>query len=341
LRLVYADRALTTRLSAAPGQPPVPISSSTQPSLMAKMLEDLRLEPGLRVLELGTGTGYTAALLARLACRVVSVDVNREVLAEAAAHLGAFPDRQVTLRHGDGRLGCPAEAPFDRILVTAATPDVEPAWLEQLAPGGLLVAPLELAPGLAYLLRGGLVSGPGRFRFEGRLTRPAYFMPLRGEEEAGDEVRPGETPLPSPDRLPPFRAPWAEWAGRRAAGGGPGPVPAVAFVGWLEGLTVSGLTLADRRTFFAVAEADRGRVCWLGDVEWRATGAAGRDLGWQLWRRFLEAGGPWPTEFRLCAWAPGACGEEKPTAALAYRRRGPRCEHLWDLVEPRDRFGGD
>src|SRR6516162_1559401 len=120
LRLLYADRALTTRLSEpAPGQPPAPISSSSQPSLMAEILEDLRLSPGLRVLEIGAGTGYNAALLAYMVGRVVSLEVDRGVLAEAEQHLRAFPDRHVELRHGDGRLGCPEDAPFDRILVTA------------------------------------------------------------------------------------------------------------------------------------------------------------------------------------------------------------------------------
>src|SRR5205807_1520210 len=85
----------------------------------------------------------------------------------------ATPDRRVDFCHGDGRAGWPERAPFDRIEVTAATPDLEPAWLEQLRPGGLLLAPLELAPGLAYLVCGRVSAG----RFEGRLTRPAYFMP--------------------------------------------------------------------------------------------------------------------------------------------------------------------
>src|SRR5262249_3851588 len=182
LRLLYADRALTTRLSEpGPGHAAGRISSSSQPSLMAEMLEDLRLSPGLRTLEIGTGTGYNAALLARVVGRVLSLEVDRRVLAEASQHLRAFPDRQADLRHGDGRLGCPEEAPFDRILVTAAASDLEPAWLGQLAEDGLLLVPLDLAPGLAYLVRGTCREGA----FEGRLVRPAYFMPLRGEEEEG------------------------------------------------------------------------------------------------------------------------------------------------------------
>ncbi len=92
LRLLYADRALTTRLSEPTlGLPPVPISSSSQPSLMAEMLEDLRLSPGLRTLEIGAGTGYNAALLSHAVGRVVSLEVDRRVLAEAEEHLSAVP----------------------------------------------------------------------------------------------------------------------------------------------------------------------------------------------------------------------------------------------------------
>src|SRR5262249_54356023 len=84
LRLLYSDRALITRLSPPqPGEPEMPISSSSQPSLMAQMLEDLRPGPGMRILEIGAGTGYNAALLAPLARPppVVSIDLDRPALA--------------------------------------------------------------------------------------------------------------------------------------------------------------------------------------------------------------------------------------------------------------------
>src|SRR5262249_46656628 len=184
IALVYSDRALTTRVSpASSGAASVAISSSSQPSLMAQMLEDLRPAPGLRTLEVGAGTGYNAALLAHAVGpgHVVSVDVDREVLTEAERHLGHFPERAVRVVHADGRAVLAGETPFDRIMVTAATPDLEPAWLEQLAPGGLLVAPLVLGPGVSFVVRG--TGRDGVFR--GRLTRPAYFMPLRGGGEAG------------------------------------------------------------------------------------------------------------------------------------------------------------
>src|SRR5439155_17496048 len=143
-----------------------------------------------------------AALLALLAAPapITSVDVDRDVLLEAWEHLRPFADRRVDFRHADGREGYAEAAPYDRIMVTAATPDLEPAWLEQLAEGGLLLAPLALAPGLAYVLCGTVRAGV----FQGRLTRAAYFMSLRTEGDVGEAM---EKPLPPAAELRTVRAP--------------------------------------------------------------------------------------------------------------------------------------
>jgi protein-L-isoaspartate(D-aspartate) O-methyltransferase len=334
LRLLYADRALTTRLSEpTSGAAPAPISSSSQPSLMAEMLEDLRLSPGLRTLEIGAGTGYNAALLAHVVGRVVSLDVDRRVLAEAEEHLRAFPDRRVELRHGDGRLGCPEEAPFDRILVTAAALDLESAWLEQLAEDGLLMVPLDLAPGLAYLVRGTCRDG----LFEGRLTRPAYFMPLRAEEEEGRDNAPISSGLlPAPDPLPAVTAPWAEWSERKSSCSGPGLLSSLAFLGFLHGYTVAYQALADGRTMYGIGDLVQGHACWLGMREWRVTGEAGRDLGNRLWHAFLDMGGPWPTEFHLRA-APLDRPLSKDAGEFVFHRQGPLCRQVWALDAIRER----
>jgi protein-L-isoaspartate(D-aspartate) O-methyltransferase len=343
LRLLYADRALTTRLSdPAPGQLPMPISSSSQPSLMAEMLEDLRLKPGLRVLEIGAGTGYNAALLAYVAGQVVSVEIDRRVLAEAAEHLRAFPERRVELRHGDGRLGCPERAPFDRILVTAAALDLEPAWLEQLAEGGLLLAPLDLAPGLAYLVCGTCREGV----FEGRLTRPAYFMPLRGETEERHEPSPISSGLPPADALASVTAPWADWTARKPSCAGPGLLPSLAFLGWLRGYTLGYQALSDGQILYGVGDLVHGHACWFGLRQWRVTGVAGRNLGVQLWRDFLDAGGPWPSEFRLRAESSEPPSSENRrdlvfhetiNQYLVFHRCGPRCHQVWTLDTCRQR----
>jgi protein-L-isoaspartate(D-aspartate) O-methyltransferase len=336
LRLIYSDRALTTRMSEpVPGRSAVPISSSSQPSLMAQMLEDLHLEPGLQVLEVGAGTGYNAALLAHVVGRVLSLDVDRCVLAEAAEHLAALPDRVVVLRHGDGRDGCPDEAPFDRILVTASTPDLQPAWLEQLAPGGLLLAPWEPAPGLAYLVRGS-VTGAGPV-LEGRLIRAAYFMPLRAEEETGRDGA-GTDDLPAAEQCRAETPPWGSWAERRSIGSGPGLIPSLAFLAWLRGCTVVVQNQSDGQSLCGVADLVRGNACWLGLREWRVSGDNGHRLGLDLWREFLAAGGPWPTDFRLRACPHGPAAIEPAADAVRwYRRRGPQCDMLWELFDRRDR----
>jgi len=349
LRLVYADRALITRLSPAqPSLPPVPISSSSQPSLMAQMLEDLHLRPGQRVLEIGAGTGYNAALMAQLVApgQVWSIDVDREVLIDAAAHLRAFPQRRIVLRHADGRSGLAETAPFERIVVTASTADIEPAWIEQLTTDGLLLAPLAVAPGLSYVVCGGVAAGT----FTGRLTRAAYFMPLRAEGEPGEVVGEGAWPR---GPLQTVRAPWARWFDRRSRRGWLFFIQAFAFFGWLRGLSLSYRTAPEGHPTFGMSDARKGHGCWFGPQKWQATGAAGCELANELWRAFLDAGGPRPTEFRLHAspltlLSPPDEGEGRvrvsgPLPLLegrtTFRRCGPRCQQLWELIEPRERIG--
>lgn len=325
LSLIYSDRALITRVSPDG----VAISSSSQPSLMAQMLEDLQLEPGQRVLEIGAGTGYNAALLAHVVGpgNVHSADVDRETLSEAYAHLKPFAERGVRLHHADGRGGLPGYAPFDRILVAAAAVDLEPAWLEQLAPGGQVLAPLELAPGLAFLALGTVRDST----FDGHLTRAAYFMPLRAEAESGERER--EPAVAS--TLQQLPAPWADWFDE----GRPRLrwlqfVQSLVFFGFLRGLEARQRG-GDELGLLGVGGAGQPEmVCWFGRQTWYVSGTQGRDLGWELWRAFLDAGGPWPTEFRLRRRADGAIPE---AGARVHTQQGPRCRHVWELPQTRTR----
>lgn len=163
LSVVYSDDSLVTqdRPHAAghllpSGEPlRVPTSSSTMPSLMARMLEALDIAHGMRVLEIGTGTGYNAALLShRLGdSNIVSIDIDRRLVDRAArrlAQLGLAP----MLVAGDGAHGAPDHGPYDRIISTAAVPEIPHAWIRQLAPGGKILANLrgELAGGTVCLL---------------------------------------------------------------------------------------------------------------------------------------------------------------------------------------------
>jgi protein-L-isoaspartate(D-aspartate) O-methyltransferase len=143
LEQAYQNQAIPTRRSAT-GEV---ISSSSQPQIMALMLEQLDLQPGHRVLEIGAGTGYNAALMAYLAGesgRVVTVDLDEEIVESARAHLAATGYTNVGLYCGDGWEGLAQEAPYDRIIVTASSMDIAPAWHDQLAPGGRIVLPLHL-----------------------------------------------------------------------------------------------------------------------------------------------------------------------------------------------------
>lgn len=125
----------------------VPISSSSQPAIMARMLEQLDVRPGHRVLEIGTGSGYNAALLAQLVGEtgaVVSVDIDVDLVENARARLAACGISQVTVGCGDGGLGWTEHAPYDRIIATVGAWDIPPAWVTQLAFDGRLVMPLDL-----------------------------------------------------------------------------------------------------------------------------------------------------------------------------------------------------
>ena len=124
---------------------PLPIGHGqtiSQPYIVASMTELLGVRPGDKVLEIGTGSGYQTAILARLAGRVYSMEIVGPLAKEAAARLKEMGLRNVEVRAGDGYQGWPEEAPFDRIIVTAAPPELPPALLAQLKNGGRLVAPV-------------------------------------------------------------------------------------------------------------------------------------------------------------------------------------------------------
>jgi protein-L-isoaspartate(D-aspartate) O-methyltransferase len=173
---VYEDSAIMTKV----GDRGLPLSSSSQPTIMAIMLQLLRPGPGNRVLEVGAGTGYNAALISHLvgpAGRVVTVDIDPDLAVQARANLARAGVSGVQVEAADGAAGWPPASPYDRVIVTASTDDLAPAWTEQLAAGGRLVLPLMLA-------------GPGQLcaafvRQDGDLAARELclcgFMPMRGD----------------------------------------------------------------------------------------------------------------------------------------------------------------
>ncbi len=158
---------------------------TSQPSLVARMIEALELGGDERVLEVGTGLGFQTALLAHLAREVYSIERFPELAAQAIANLRAAGIEGATVVVGDGTLGLPEHGPFDAIVVSAAAPTVPPALAEQLAEGGRLVQPI--GPGgaeIVTLFR----KRHGRLAKVSELTG-AYFVRLVGEQgmrERGD-----------------------------------------------------------------------------------------------------------------------------------------------------------
>ena len=138
----FAETASATH---AYGDHPLPIGSGqtvSQPYMIASMVQTLELQAHDRVLEIGTGTGYEAAVLAELAAEVWTVERYPELAATAQQILARLAYTNVHVAVGDGSVGLPQQAPFDKIVVAAAAPSLPPALVEQLAEGGILVLPI-------------------------------------------------------------------------------------------------------------------------------------------------------------------------------------------------------
>jgi len=160
----YSDRALPI----ACGQ------TISQPFLVAYMTEQLGVHPGDRVLEIGTGSGYQAAVLGRLAREVVTVERYRTLADAARGRLAALGCDNVDIIVGDGFAGVPDRAPFDRIIVTAAAEEVPKALTQQLDDGGVMLLPLGPQSGTQHLVK--LTKSAGRLARETLLT--VRFVPL-------------------------------------------------------------------------------------------------------------------------------------------------------------------
>ena len=161
---------------------PLPIGEEqtiSQPYIVALTVQALRLTGNERVLEIGTGSGYAAAILSRVAKEVFTVERLEALATEARRRLERLGYDTVHVLHGDGTLGWPAHAPFDAIAVSAGAPEVPKALLEQLAPGGRLVIPVGPEATSQTLVRV-TKRGPDDFRQEA-LTE-VRFVPLIGEQ---------------------------------------------------------------------------------------------------------------------------------------------------------------
>jgi protein-L-isoaspartate(D-aspartate) O-methyltransferase len=160
------------------GDYPLPIGlgqTISQPYIVAYMTEVLRPKPGMKVLEVGTGSGYQAAVLAHIGCEVLTVEIFEQLATSARDRLKRLGFGRVTVRHGDGHYGWREAAPFDAVIVTAAAGYVPPALVEQMKPGGRMVIPVGSVYGVQNLI---LVEKDPARGVRTRQLLPVRFVPM-------------------------------------------------------------------------------------------------------------------------------------------------------------------
>jgi protein-L-isoaspartate(D-aspartate) O-methyltransferase len=185
-RVIFAMQTVPRHLfipeptrGGAYGDFPVPIGHGqtiSQPYIVAFMTEALRVAPEHRVLEIGTGSGYQAAVLSVLANEVFTIEIVDALAKRARVTLAELGYRNVEVRSGNGYRGWPEHAPYDRIMVTAAPPEVPPALVQQLKVGGLMAIPVGVGDQELLIMRRG-ASG-----METIATLPVRFVPMVGKD---------------------------------------------------------------------------------------------------------------------------------------------------------------
>lgn len=162
--LAYADQALPIEC----GQ------TLSQPFIVAFMTEKLKVGERMKVLEIGTGSGYQTVILAQLCRRIYTIERYRTLLRSAERRFAELRQANITTLLGDGNKGWPNQAPFERIIVTAAAPQLPRQLIEQLAVGGILIVPVEVSPGRQEILR--ITRTEEDFTRESLM--PVRFVPL-------------------------------------------------------------------------------------------------------------------------------------------------------------------
>lgn len=203
LDAIYQDKALVTSID----ERGFPDSSSSQPSFMAEQLESLDLRPGQRVLEIGTGTGYNAALMSLLVSsngQVVSIDVNEAFVDKALSRLQQAGYNNVIAIPGDGWFGEDSYAPYDRILATCGVSTIPLTWLQQIRPDGVIIANVlyTLTSVFVRLVRSERNSFEGRF-----LPIEAIYMEMRQPRNKIQQPRRRGTNWSKYDALPHYDIP--------------------------------------------------------------------------------------------------------------------------------------
>lgn len=184
---IYQDKTIILKQATADDKLPPgrTLSSSTMPGLLARIIEASELKPGMRVLQVGTGPGYLAALMSRLVAEsgmVVTIEIDTDIAETARARLSSLAYRNIHCVSGDGYLGYPPMAPYDRIVATASCADVPHTWIRQIREKGLIVVPFSLSqrasmyPMIAFKKAGTRLIGKVASSLTG-----VGFIPLYGQ----------------------------------------------------------------------------------------------------------------------------------------------------------------
>ena len=288
--VAYQNDAIVTKRDET-GQP---ISSSSQPTIMAIMLDQLDLAPGQRVLEIGAGTGYNAALISHVvgpSGEVTSVDIDPDLVGRAREHLVAAGFRDVTVVWADGAGGYPERAPYDRVIATVGVSDLAPAWLEQAVPQARIVVPLDVrGTQLSVAFEPADPAHPSG-PWTSRSLAPCGFMRMRGSLAGPERVvalAPGLSLL-----LPDWILP-----GDPDLNGPDGDGAALAaLLAWPSMPHPTGVRASPAQVFWGLGlwlAAHEPRSCRLGEERstggW-LSGAPLRGPGWRTTLGLLDAGG--------------------------------------------------
>jgi protein-L-isoaspartate(D-aspartate) O-methyltransferase len=283
----YRDDAIVTKRDET-GQP---ISSSSQPAIMAIMLDQLDLAPEQRVLEIGTGTGYNAALISYVvgpAGQVTSVDIDPELVVQAREHLARAGFGDVTVACADGAGGYPRRAPYDRIIATVGVSDLAPAWLEQAVPQARIVVPLDVrGTQVSVAFERADPADPGG-PWTSRSLAPCGFMRMRGSLAGPERVMmlaPGLSLLLPDGTADADAEALAAWLADPPVAHPTGVRSGSAQVLWGLGLW---LATQETRSCRLNEERPGGR---RGASGGRLTGAPLRGPGWHSTLGLLDAGG--------------------------------------------------